>query len=198
MNGLETLTGRIMGDAKSFADDVKAQSEIKINKILLDYHNEADALTQDIVSAAEQEAAMIRSRAENQQALSERNELLRAKRELIDEVFANACSLLCALPREQYVDLLASLVAKYQTGTAQIILNERDQKEIGSDLLGRIVVNKIKKIDISLIKISKTTGHFEGGFILRQGEIDTNCTAEVLCDGLRHELEPKIIEILGF
>ena len=53
-------------------------------------------------------------------------------------------------------------------------------------------------IDISMVKISKTYGSFKGGLILRQGDIDTNCTVEVLCEGLRHELEPEVIRRLQF
>ena len=198
MNGLDNLTQKILSDAKGYAGEVKQASDEKVEELLLDYNAQADALKADLAATAKEEAKNILSRAQSQAALGERNELLRARRAVIDDVFATAADELVGLPKEDYVELLAKLVAKYQTGPAEIILNERDAEEIGADLLKKIVVNKIKNIDITLIKISKTHGNFKGGLILRQGDIDTNCTAEVLCEGSRHQLEPEVIKLLGF
>lgn len=198
LNGLQNMTDKILSDAKEYAAEVHKNAERKVDEILLDYNRQADDLRTEIRDAASREAEMILSRAKSQTALGERNELLREKRALIDAAFSRACDGVISLPREEYIDLLARLVAKYQTGSALIILNERDAKELGGDLLKKIVMNKLRNIDISLIKISKEYGSFKGGLILRQGDIDTNCTVEVLCEGLRHELEAQVIELLRF
>lgn len=197
MNGLENMTKKILGDAQGYAVEVKKNADAKIDELLLDYQSQADALRGELLASARDEAAMMRERAQSQAALAQRNELLRAKRKAIDDVFDAACGMLVDLPKEEYVDLLARLVAKYQAGPAEIILNERDAERIGSDLIKKIVMNKIRNIDISTVKISKTHGRFKGGLILRQGSVDTNCTAEVLCGGLRHELEPEVVKRLG-
>ena len=198
MNGLENMTQKILGEAKRYAEEQKKSSDLKVDEILLDYKAQADALSSEAADAAKKEAEITISRAKGQAALTVRNELLRAKREIIDSVFSMACDALVGLPREDYLDLLCRLVQKYQTGPAEIILNERDAKELGSDLLKKVVINKLLNIDISMVKISKTYGSFKGGLILRQGDIDTNCTVEVLCEGLRHELEPEVIRRLQF
>lgn len=198
MNGLDNLTGRILSEAKAYAAGVKSESDEKIEKLLLEANAEAEAISAEILADAASERDMLLTRAQNQRALIERNRLLSEKRVVIDRVFESACRQLCEMPREEYVNLLVRLVAKYQTQKAEIILNQRDRDAIGDELMAKIVVNKIKNIDISLIKLSKETGSFMGGLILRQGDVDTNCTAEVLCDTLRHSLEPEIIKILEF
>lgn len=198
LNGLDNMTKKILSDAQSYADEVKKNSTVKIDQILADYNGQVDALSRQMAADAKAEAEMVITRARSQAALNERNELLRAKQEMIDETFAQACDNIVNMPRDEYVALLSKLVAKYQTGAAEIILNERDRDGIGADLLKKIVMNKLKNIDISLVKISKSCGNFKGGLILRQGDIDTNCTVEVLCEGLRHELEPHVIQQLQF
>lgn len=198
MNGLDSMTRKIIGDAESYADEIKKESGQKIEAMLLEYQSQADAVKRELAADAQNEAAMIRERAQSQAALTERNELLRAKREVIDLTFSTACDMIVDLPKDEYVGLLARLVARYQTGPAEIILNERDATAIGAELLKKIVMNKIRSIDITMIKISKTCGKFRGGLILRQGDIDTNCTVEVLCEGLRHQLEAQVIEQLDF
>lgn len=198
LNGLDSMKKKILDDAQSFAAENKKASDAKVDEILRDYQAQADTLEKSLVSDAQREAEGIRARAESQAALAERSDLLRAKHDVIDAAFSRACEMITQLPRDEYVSLLARLVAKYQTGKAEIILNERDMNEIGGDLIKQIVVNKIKTIDVSMVRISKTPGNFLGGLILRQGDIDTNCTLEVLCSGLRHELEPAVIKLLQF
>ncbi len=46
------------------------------------------------------------------------------------------------------------------------------------------------------MKLSDKTGDFAGGFILKQGAIESNCTFEVLVGQVREELEGEASSIL--
>ena len=46
------------------------------------------------------------------------------------------------------------------------------------------------------IKLSDETGNFAGGCIIKEGNIETNCTFEVLVKGMRDELEQEVSNVL--
>lgn len=194
MNGLQNLTDKIQSDAKGYASELAESTRKKVEELLHEQQGQADALRAETVEAARKEAEGIIARAKSQAALEERNALLRAKREMINDTFELAGEEIAALPKEKYLALLVRLVKKYQTGPAEIILNARDQKAVGADLLGEL----FSGAGAPMVSLGKQPGSFKGGLILRQGDVDTNCTIEVLCEGLRHELEPKVIELLQF
>lgn len=194
LNGLQNLTDKIQSDAKGYAQELAESTRKKVEELLREQQLEADELRQQTAEAARKEADGIIARAQSQAALEERNALLRRKRDLINESFSLAAEEIANLPQEKYVALLVKLVQRYQTGPAEIILNARDQKAVGGKLLGELLAGA----GAPVTTLSKEVGSFKGGLILRQGDVDTNCTVEVLCEGMRHELEPKVIELLQF
>ncbi|MCI8623896.1 MAG: hypothetical protein HFG26_09575 [Provencibacterium sp.] len=194
LNGLQNLTDKIQSDAKGYADELAEATRKKVDDLLREQKDEADELRANMTETARKEAEGILARANSQAALEERNALLRAKRDMINETFELAAGEIASLPKKKYIALLAKLVKKYQTGPAEIILNARDLKEVGAELLNEI----LSGAGAPLASLCQQPGSFKGGLILRQGDVDTNCTVEVLCEGMRHELEPKVIELLQF
>ncbi|MCI8442650.1 MAG: hypothetical protein HFG27_08980 [Provencibacterium sp.] len=194
LNGLQNLTDKIQSDAKGYAQELAESTRKKVEELLREQQGQADALRAETAEAARREAEGIIARAQSQSALEERNALLRQKREMINEAFELAADEIASMPKEKYVALLAKLVKKYQTGTAEIILNARDKKAVGGELLSAL----LSGAGAPTCSLSSEVGSFKGGLILREGDVDTNCTVEVLCEGMRHELEPKVIELLQF
>lgn len=218
MNGVSNITQKIIDDANAYARQNEAQAEEKAAQLRAENELEAKHLSEDILDSATQEAENIVARARSQAALDTRNALLAARREAIRRAFGHAVEKFCQLPQEQYVELLARMIIRYQTQDAVLILNARDKEAIGSALLRKVaalsvldasatasgsfteafvaLVHRVADRAKLSLRIADEAGQFEGGFILVEGHVDTNCTAEVLIDGMQHELEGEVLHTL--
>ena len=125
--------------------------------------------------------------------LVEEKGVLALKQELVSARFDKAVEMIVALPREQYVSLLAKLASEAAvTGSEEIVLNARDREAIGADV--------VKAAD-ALFKggsfsLSDETGSFAGGLILRRGSVAANCTAELLVELQRSGMASEIAKVL--
>lgn len=218
MNGVSNITQKILADAEAYARQNEAQAEEKAAQLRAENELCAKHLAEDIANTAKAEAESIVARARSQAALDTRNALLAARREAIRRAFSRAVEQFCQLPQEQYIELLARMIIRYQTQDAVLVLNARDKEAIGPALLKKVAALSIldpsatasgsfTEAFVALVKrvanraklglrVADTAGDFAGGFILVEGQVDTNCTAEVLIDGMQHELEGEVLRIL--
>ena len=97
------------------------------------------------------------------------------------------------LPKEQYVAFLAKLASQASvTGDEEIILNARDRNAIGKD----VVDAANAAVSGGRMTLSESTGDFSGGLILKRGNVEANCTVELLVDLKRGDLSAKLAKVL--
>ena len=112
---------------------------------------------------------------------------------MVSLAFDKALEALCALPEEEYVAFLAGLAAKASvTGDEEILLNARDRKAVGD----KVAAAANAKPGGGKLTLAEETGDFAGGLILRRGNVEANCTAELLVDLARGDLSAEIAGIL--
>ena len=81
-------------------------------------------------------------------------------------------------------------------GDEQIILNSADREKLGRkavDEANALLKMAGKKAGLTL---ADECGDFSGGLVLRRGNIEDNCTVELLIDLCRSEMSSKVAEVL--
>ena len=120
--------------------------------------------------------------------------LLALKQEMISRSFDEAAKKLVSLPEEQYVALLAKLAANAAvTGEEEIVLNAADRARVGEAVVKAANEKLGEKGSLTL---SASTGDFDGGLILRRGNIEVNCTSSLLVELCRGEMSAAIAGVL--
>ena len=176
MNGIEKITQRIETDTQA-----------EIDRILGDARAEADDITDRYQAQANNEAAELA--AKNQKAAAEREERLvstaqmearkvglAAKQEMVEKAYDLALEKLCSMPQEQYVDVLADLLLQASTtGTEEAVFSPEDREHAG-----KAAVEKANKASGKQLTVAQETLPIQGGFILRSGNVEVNCTFDTL------------------
>ena len=197
MNGIERLSQRLIDDAQAKIAEIDAETAEKCEAILDDVRRQAkeayDARMQE--GAAERETRMQRlgSTAE----MEAKKSILAFKQEMIGRVFDNAVEKLVSMPREQYVQFLAGLAAKAATqGTEELVFNERDAAAVGKDTVKAANALLKEKGRRAHLTLSEKTRDIPGGLIVRQGNIEVNCSVDTLVQMNRSELATQVAGIL--
>lgn len=182
MSNLESLTNKILDDAKTEADRIIREST-KINEdIISSKVNEANEKKKRILEKAVAEAAMMKDRIISNAELKVRDEKLKAKQEILDRVFELSKEKLKDLNENQYFEFLKNNLK---------ILNLK-----GTELL--IVPDKMKsKVKVSGLypKVSDDET-VESGFIIKDKDVTMNFSFDSLVDYVREELESEIAQDL--
>ena len=153
-----------------------------------------------------------------------RKTLLAAKQEMVEKAYQRAMEKLRSLPREQYTELLAAmLVRASSTGREEVIFSPEDRSGVGkaavaranellakaaapdlplgdgvlADLLNRAVagVSAIAQ-GTAMLTVSQETRSTDGGFILRDGRIEVNCTFGALIRAERERTAGEAAKLL--
>lgn len=193
MKGTEKIIAHINADAKAQADAILAQAEQQCADIRQKYELEAKEAYAGCIRRGVKENQEKLDSIDRLAKMESRKSLLALKQEMVSESFERACDGLAALPREQYVALLAKLAAKASvTGDEELVLNSRDRAEIGGELIN--AANAL--LSGGKLRLSDDCGGFKGGLILRRGSIEANCTIELLVELCRGDMSAQLAQAL--
>ncbi len=193
MNGIEKITARIDQYASADVAVIAKDAEEKAAAIRAKYQAEADDAAKKAEDAGAKAAAQRLERLEGAAKMDAKKMILSAKQDCLDQAFAKAHKALLALPEEKYVDLLARMAVKASsTGREEILLNSRDQKKVGDEVVKK--ANALKKG--AALTLSKDTRDMEGGLTLRDGNVEVNCSFETQLRILREDMAAELAGIL--
>ena len=191
MKGTEKTIAHIQADAKAQADAVIAAAEQKCAEVKAKYEEQASRLYSDrirdgVKACQDQEDGALRI-----SRMEARKSVLAVKQEMVEKSFALAADKIIALPEDRYVAFLADLVKGASvTGDEELILNRRDREAIGAKLL------KTVNAGGAHMTLSDETRDITGGLILRRGNIEANCSVELLVELCKGELSSRLADIL--
>ena len=193
MKGTEKIIAHIRADAKSQADAVLAKAEEQAAQIRAEYDKQAAQVYADKVRAGTKACQDQMDSVQRIANMEAKKTLLGVKQEMVSLSFEKAQALLTALPEEKYVAFLAALAAKAAvTGDEEIVLNARDREAVGA----AVVKAANEKLGHGKLSLSERTGDFAGGLILSRGNVEANCTAELLVELCRGEMSAEIADML--
>lgn len=190
MSNVNNLTSKILKDAEERKAQILAEAEDKKASIIDKKDKEAKSLEASMLEKAKREAQVAKDRVISGAELKARNEKLKAKQVIIQEVFEKSVEELCNLDKDKYIAFVKETILSLGVaGDEKLILNEEGKKIITEAIVEEInkeLVSKGKKGEITLLPETRS---FKGGFILEKDGIEINNTFEALVDSLKEELE---------
>lgn len=193
MKGTEKIIAHIQADAKSQADAILAEAEKQCEAIRADYDKKAAQVYAEKVRTGTKACQDQVDSVQRIARMEAKKALLSVKQEMVAKSFEQAQELLTSLPEDQYVAFLAKLAARASvSGDEEIVLNERDREAVGEAVVK--AANALLKG--GRLSLSERTGSFAGGLILSRGNVEANCTAELLVELCRGEMSVEIADML--
>lgn len=226
MNGIEKITARIGQDGQKEVDALLAEARAKADEITAKAKADAQAAGDEVIAQGRRAAAEREDRMASTAQMECRKAVLAAKQDVIEEAFQQAHKQLLALPREDYVALLADLAVKASvTGKEKLIFSAEDRAQVGktvvaaaNEKLARAVAPKLPDevtgskagaiLDkvvtgasavlngTAMLTLAEETRPMDGGFILSDGAVEVNCTFDTLIRLQRGALAGEVAKVL--
>ena len=187
MESVSKILYAISAESRAAADRILENGRNNAAEMRKLSDREAQLAEERIIAEAEKTAGEIRQRSISQAGIESRNIRLKAKREALTQAFDKAGERLAGLAADQKKELYQRLILKYSSSReVNIQLNEADKKAFGSRM----------KADGIKVRVDDEAGSFSGGLIIREKDIETNCTFEVILEAARKEMETEIAAVL--
>ena len=176
MNGIEKITQRIASDAQAEIDRILGDARDEAGRNIASYRAQADAEARKLDAKNERAAAEREERLVSAAQMEARKVQLAAKQEMVEKAYIQALDKLCALPEEQYVAILADLLVKASSnGKEEAVFSPEDRERVGE-----AAVAKANELSGKQLRLSDETQPIRGGFILKDKNVEVNCTFETL------------------
>ena len=193
MKGTEKIIAHIQADADAQAAEILARADARCAEIRETYEQKAKEAYAETIRAGVKENQDRLDSMERLANMEGRKAILALKQDMVARSFERAVEKLVALPEAQYVALLSKLaVGASVSGDEEIVLNARDKKAVGDKLIKAANA----KLGGGHLSLAGDTGSFRGGLILRRGNIEVNCTAELLVDLCREDMAAELAGVL--
>ncbi|MBO5556356.1 MAG: hypothetical protein J5927_04150 [Oscillospiraceae bacterium] len=193
MKGTEKIIAHIQADAQAQADAILAQAEQQCAAIREDFAQKAGELYSEKLRAG---TKACQDQVDSQERIAQmeaKKSVLALKQEMVSRSFDMARARIIALPEEKYAAFLAKLAAQASTtGDEQIVLNAADRERVGA----QVVKLANARLGDGRLTLSEETGSFDGGLLLRRGNVEVNCTVELLVELCRGDMSAQLADVL--
>ncbi|MBE7017465.1 MAG: hypothetical protein E7420_04835 [Ruminococcaceae bacterium] len=197
MNGIEKITARLIRDAQAEVDVINAEADAQCAAILAEYEAKAAEAYEKRIAKGKADCATRSERMAATADMEQRKALLAFKQEMVSEAFEKAAEAVATLPREKYIEFFASLAADAAiSGKEKLLFSEGDKADTGAEIVSAANALLAAKGKTAEISLAEETVEVSGGFIMRSGNIEVNCTADTLVQLTRSSLSSQVAEIL--
>ena len=218
MTGLEKIIERIRSEARERAGATLQRAEAEATELAKDYAARSEQVRERIEKEGLEavQAMLNAARAETEKTHTEILQNMRTS--LIDEAFARAKKEICDTDFGKYRELLGALLTSAlleqhraeQQSIAfgdevepferfEVLMNAADRERFGTQVVNdvrRAIERRIGASKASKITLGQEVADISGGLILRFGDVELNCTLDVLMADIRRELTPRVSNIL--
>lgn len=193
MTGLEKILENIAAGAQAKADDIIEAARQQAQEIIDASATEAGAQCAKIVDEAREEAELIGRISQSGSELSGRKMMLKTRREVLDETIAAALGALKSMPADEYFAVLKRLAIKYaRKGEGELVLSDKDKARVPADFVDEINAS----IANGSLTLAGDTAAIDGGFILRYGGIEENCTFDAIAEQEHERISDELGALL--
>ena len=224
MNGIEKITARIGADTQAEIDRILQDANAQAAAIADRYRSQAQAEDADLLAKSQRAAAEREERLISAAQMEARKTLLSARQEMVERAYQRALEKLCSLPKEQYVELMAAMLVQVSsTGREEAIFSPEDREDAGRAAVSRAnellakeaapelplgdgaVASFLNKVaanvsafaqGTAMLTVAEETRPIQGGFVLRNGRIEVNCTFEALIRSEREQTAGAVAKLL--
>ena len=188
---MEKVSKKILDDAKQKANEIIKEAENKKREIEAKTKEQITRIKKEtermVLDQKNREYDRITGRAR----LALRNDMLRLKREIIDELFNKAIDRLVNKKSDEYLKIIRELLSRDEISEGgELIIGEKEN---------RIDEGFIKAINEEMdgsFTLSSERRPIRGGFILRRGKVEIDASFETLLEAKKERLEMELAKIL--
>lgn len=182
MSNLDNLIQKIKLDVQSQAEEMQKEADKKKEEIVNGQVKLALEEKAKMIEKAEKEAEIVKSRILSNADLRVRDEMLKAKQEVIDKVFLLAKERLMNLDDKEYAEFVKNQISTLDLTGEESIIVPNNRKNLIKDLGLNLKVSEEETID--------------SGFTIMNKKVRLNFSFETLIDFLREDLETEIAQVL--
>jgi|APHig6443718053_1056840.scaffolds.fasta_scaffold22791_1 V/A-type H+/Na+-transporting ATPase subunit E len=196
MTGLEKILAHIEDDAKATADTVSEKAKAEVDRILAEAKEEAAQKCADMNKQSELEFSARKKRIESQAALQKRELILKAKQQMISDIIEKTKVYLKDLSDQEYLETIETMIKKCALPKAgELLFSASDLNRLpaGFEEKTKLMLKDIAGASLSL---SRETRNINGGFIVRYGDIEINCSFDALIAASKDEIQDKVYKLL--
>ncbi len=191
MQGFEKIKAQILADANAEKERIIAKAKAEAEELNRSYAQKAKAAQAEALQKGSAEVAAAEARSQHSSEGAVKLATLSKKREMIERTFATAEEKMLAQQPDDMLLVLLGLSKNLTEKSGEIIMNQDDSKKLGTQL-----VKQLSKNTGGSFTLSKDSVEIRGGFILRSGDIEVNCSFDRLFDRARQELSGELAGIL--
>jgi len=188
---LADIKTKINAEAQAKVRAIEAENEAKISAVT----KQTDAKIKDIQASykdrfAKEEPEIVKRR-EIVASLDADKVDLGVRQRLIGEAFDNALRLLSELPRDKYLSFVQALMEKAVVTGDEVLLIGKDERHIDDAWLESYNASHQTRISFDRGRLP-----ISGGFLLKNGKIDINCSWDMLIGDIRSDIESEVVKRL--
>lgn len=193
MNGLEKILGTIKDESDRLSEDIikKAESEAEkeYKNAVAAAQNEADKA----VATAKHKAKIIVETAESGAQSLVNREVLSAKADAVEEFIKTETEKWAQLETDKYFALILGLITKYaEDKSGELIMSDDD-----IDRMPKGFMENVNSVLPTGGALQPQKGNIKGGgFILKYGNIEDNCTFSALVDEKMYEIKDRLFSAI--
>ena len=176
MNGSEKIARLIESEVQTEIDAILTKARKEAAAISARYQSQAETEAAELTLKYQKVAADREERLVSVAQMESRKVKLQVKQDLVEKAYDLALKKLCDMPEEPYVEVLAKLMLQASsTGREEVVFSPGDR-----DRVGKAAVEKANQTPGKQFVLSDETRAILGGFILKDQNIEVNCTFDTL------------------
>lgn len=185
---VNNIVNKILEDAKRVEEEAINKAEEKAKEIKEAKNKEVASLVETSKAKAELEGINKKERLIQNAHLQVRNNKLKAKQDIIENVFEKSLEKLSNLSDDEFVEFVKNSLNNIKIEKdGVVILNSKRHKLITSRFVHKINSN---------LKLADADDTVLDGFIVRVDNVDYNFTFKAIVEGLKSELTSKVAKTL--
>ena len=189
MSGLDKILEHITQEADAQVKNILEGANKAAGKLLKSEKEETENIAAAIMKQSDHDVAVAAKRIQSAAELNEKRIILKAKQDRIEGVFRSALERLNSLDNDKYSEMICKMVDRYASGAkGEISFRKEDLKRLSAAAKENIAGHNLT--------ISGKSGPAGGGFVLSYGDIEENCSFEVLIESSKEELQDRIGKLL--
>ena len=181
MSGLDNIVEEIRNQSKQEADEILKEADVFCKDYMNKIKKDVEVEVVSIEKKALADRKLYEEKTVSGMEFLERNSILRAKQQVIEQAIDKARESIAGLNDEEYFNVLEELLRKnVQQGKGKICFSKKDLDRIPNGFEDR--VKEIVAENQGELVIDKEPANIKDGFVLVYGEIEENCTLKALFD----------------
>ena len=186
MNGEDKILNRIKSDCDENIRVIEQEAQAECDKILNEAKLQIEQNEKENSAKVLAGIAQINAGAKSKVELEIRNAILKKRREEIDNTVDIVYNKLLKLDDKEYFEALYKLAASLKGSKGVVYLNKNDLNRVPSDF-----IDKMKESGLD-VELGKEAVDIDGGFILKDGDIEENMSFSAVISAKRDDLEDLI------